>query len=59
MTAPDTHCRRKGCACSHSEGCDRGWIGDETVRRCPVCADRSLPAPSDQHGAWGLQERER
>lgn len=57
MTAPDAHCRRKGCPCTHTEGCDRGWIEqpDGTVRKCPVCNDRTLPAPSDQHGSWGLR----
>lgn len=39
------HCPWPGCNCTHSAGCDRGWIdadplsdmGYPAVTRCPVC----------------------
>lgn len=36
----DSHCRRKGCDCTHDEGCYRGWIdapdGSSTLP-CFIC----------------------
>jgi hypothetical protein len=40
------HCPWPGCVCTHSSGCDRGWLTAEpladgyepAVARCPNCA---------------------
>lgn len=44
---PGGHCRRRGCPCTHTDGCDYGWvpmppreqhgITYEQVAPCPVC----------------------
>lgn len=43
------HCQRRGCPCTHTEGCDHGWIEQPTytdpvtkqtytpVAPCPAC----------------------
>lgn len=34
----EAHCRRQGCACTHSGDCDRGWLDrGDAVAPCPVC----------------------
>lgn len=45
----DGHCGRAGCRCTHTEGCDRGWVDVPSytdprtlqtyspVAPCPVC----------------------
>ena len=42
--AYDAHCRRKGCRCTHSHGCYRGWLDvpatattPEHTSPCPIC----------------------
>lgn len=46
---PTAHCGRKHCRCTHTEGCDHGWVEmpdyvdpvtKQTytpVQRCPIC----------------------
>jgi len=63
---PITHCGREGCRCTHTEGCDHGWVEmpaytDAVTKQtytpvapCPVCRSESyqrLQAESRNDGA--------
>lgn len=48
------HCGRRGCTCTHTEGCDHGWLDttpytDEVTKQtyapvepCPVCRPEAV-----------------
>lgn len=50
---PGGHCGRRGCRCTHTNGCDHGWVDlpdrkhprtlltYPTVAPCPVCRPES------------------
>ena len=50
---PITHCGRAGCRCTHTEGCDHGWVEMpayvdpvtkqtyQPVQPCPMCRPES------------------
>lgn len=50
---PRGHCGRAGCACTHSHGCDHGWLETEAYTHrgvrydapqdpCPVCRPEAV-----------------
>lgn len=57
---PGTPCTSKTCRCTHTEGCDAGWInaekaeGDDLAFPCPLCNPRRhtvLTSGSNRDGA--------
>lgn len=40
-----THCYRKACRCTHTDGCDHGWIDLDPITNHGVTYERVAPCP--------------